>query len=276
VKVYIMVDFEGIAGMIEWDDYCTDSPCALDKRIRMRRILTGEVNAAVEGVLNAGATEIVVWDSHGPSNNCNNFLLEELRPEPWVIIGNKGLPSFYPTLDGSFDAGLYVGGHAMAGTVHATLPHTVTVVNGQQYGEVGMFAAMCGFYEVPMVFVSGDQATVEEVQQAVPNVEHVVTKIAFGPYAAKTRTPAKARELIREGAERALRRIVEIQPLTIGPPYTMGEGEAAKTRDSLAELVHERSTRSGKTIGNTDLDPERARHAERRVEWQKARSFLVP
>jgi len=276
VKVYIMVDFEGIAGMVEWDNYWADTPCALDKRLRMRHILTGEVNAAVEGVVNAGATEIVVWDSHGPSNNCNNFILEELRPEPWVIIGNKGLPSFYPTLDDSFDAGLYVGGHAMAGTVHATLPHTVTLLNEKQYGEVGMFAAMCGFYGVPMVFVSGDQATVEEVQQAVPDVEHVVTKIAFGPYAAKTRTPAKAREMICEGTERALGRISEIAPLAIGPPYTMGEGDAAKTSDSLAELIHERSTRSSKTIGNTDLDPERTRHSEGRAEWQKTRSFLAP
>ena len=276
MKVYIMVDFEGIAGMIEWDNYYTDSPRALDKRIRMRRILTGEVNAAVEGVLKAAATEIVVWDSHGPSNNCNNFILEELRPEPWVIIGNKGLPSFYPTLDDSFDAGLYVGGHAMQGTEHATLPHTVTVLNGKRYGEVGMFAAMCGFYGMPMVFVSGDQATVEEVQQVVPRVEYAVTKVAFGPYAAKTRTPAKARELIREGTERALKRIPEIEPLKIDAPYVMGEGDAAKTSDSLAELIHERSTRSGKTIGNTDLDPERTRHSERRREWQKAESFLVP
>ena len=74
MKVYIQVDFEGIAGMIEWDDYITDTRAAHEKRTRLRRILTDEVNAAVLGARDAGADEILVWDSHGPSNNCNKFL----------------------------------------------------------------------------------------------------------------------------------------------------------------------------------------------------------
>jgi len=277
MKVYVMVDFEGIAGMIEWDDYCTDTPFNQEKRARMRRILTGEANAAIEGVLAAGATEIVVWDSHGPSNNSNNLYIEDVHPEAWIIIGSKGLPEFYPLLDDSWDAGLYVGGHAMAGTPHAILPHTMGHINEHDLGEVGMFAAICGWHRVPMVFVSGDQATVNEVKRVIPAVENVVTKVAFAPYAAKTRAPAKARQLIREGAERALRRRQDIEPFVIPPPYRVSYGDSAKPEvgDNLREAHHRYLNRAG-GFGDQDMDPERDRMQERRVEWQKGASFLVP
>ncbi len=275
MKIYIMVDFEGVAGMIEWDNYVEDTPATLDKRLRLRQILTGEVNAAIEGVLAAGATEVVVWDSHGPSNNCNNFILEELHPEAWVIIGWKGLPNFYPCLDDSFNAGLYIGGHAMEGTPNAVLPHTKTIVNGTPYGEVGMFAVMCGWHGVPMVFISGDQATVKEVQQVVPDVEDVVTKIAFGPYAAKTRTPKKARELIRLGVEKAIGRVDEIKPVHLKPPFILGEGEKQIQSDNLQELHKQWLNRWSNAMGNMDIQPERQRVQEKRAAWKKERSFLV-
>ena len=72
MKVYIMVDFEGVTGMIEWDNYFSEAPSNIEKRRRLRRILTNEVNAAVEGVLASGAKEVLVWDSHGPSNMIND------------------------------------------------------------------------------------------------------------------------------------------------------------------------------------------------------------
>ncbi len=108
MKVYVMVDFEGVTGMIEWDNYGSETPSNTEKRRRFRKILTDEVNAAIEGVLAAGAEEVLIWDSHGPSNNCNNLYFEDLNPEAWVVMGYKGLPEFYPLLDEGFAAGLYI------------------------------------------------------------------------------------------------------------------------------------------------------------------------
>ncbi|OGF51328.1 MAG: hypothetical protein A2044_04860 [Candidatus Firestonebacteria bacterium GWA2_43_8] len=273
MKVYIMVDIEGIAGMIFWDNRDANSLHDFEKRCSLRRILTNEVNAAVEGAIKAGAKEIIIWDSHGDKNN---FYLEDLHPEAEIIIGYKGLPSYFPLLDRSFDAGMYIGGHAMAGTPKANLPHTITPLNGKYYGEVGMFAVMCGFFDVPMVFVSGDKAVVNEVQRDIPNVGYVITKEAFGPYSAKTLAPKKAQELIRKEVEKSLRRKKGIKSYKITPPYIfknetftcnerinlMAEGKKEIPRvwkgDDLSKLYNEvvkPQPLDGKW-GSQDIDPE--------------------
>ena len=136
-------------------------------------------------------------------------------------------------------------------------------------------AAMCGWHNLPMVFVSGDQATIEETQRLVPNVEYVVTKIAFGPSAAKTRAPAKARELIHQGTERALRRVREIEPLSMKPPFAIGEGDAQIRGDNLQELYDKFVDPNGRFLGNQDIEPERGRIQAKRKEWARERSFLA-
>ncbi|MFC1479242.1 M55 family metallopeptidase [Planctomycetota bacterium] len=276
MKVYIQVDFEGIAGMIEWDDYITDTHSAHEKRSRLRHILTDEVNAAVLGAQDAGADEILVWDSHGPSNNCNNIYFEDLDPCADIIIGWKGIPSFYPLLDDSFDAGLYIGGHAMAGSEHAVLPHTKTVLNSIDYGEVGMFAAMCGWFDVPMVFVSGDRTTVEEVQNCVPDVEYVITKESFSPYAARIMAPKRVQKQIREGAEKALQKTDSIKPVQIGPPFTITTSKKEITGDDLFELFNLYVDPDGEIFGNQDVQPERDRIQNKRKKWKENDSFLAP
>jgi D-amino peptidase len=274
MKVYIMVDFEGVTGMIEWDNYASQTPGNIEKRNRFRKILTNEVNAAIEGVLAAGVKEVLVWDSHGPSNNCNNLYFEDLHPETWVIIGWKGLPEFYPLLDNSFTAGIYIGGHAMEGTPYATLPHTATEVNGKRLGEVGMFAAICGWYDIPMIFISGDKATVNEVKELIPNVHYVITKEAFGPYSAKTRVPKKSQELIRQETEKAILDLRKIQPFKIFPPYRMGKGENEIKGDDLRKLRHEYLNKWAK-FGSQDVQPERDRINNMNKQWLKKDSFLV-
>ena len=276
MKVYIPVDFEGIAGMIEWDDYITESLFNHEKRARLRKILTDEVNAAVLGARDGGADEILVWDSHGPSNNCNNIYFEDLDPCADIIIGWKGIPSFYPLLDSSFDAGFYIGGHAMAGSEHAVLPHTKTVLNGVDYGEVGMFAAMCGWFDVPAVFMSGDKTTVEEVQNCVPDIEYVITKESFSPYAARVKAPKRVQQEIREGAAKALQRIDSIKPVKTGPPFTIQIYEGEMKGDDLFELFNEYVDPEGEIFGNKDVQPERDRMQNRRKKWKESDSFLAP
>jgi D-amino peptidase len=237
MKVYIMVDFEGIAGFLEWDEHADNTPMGQAKRHRLRTFLTNEVNAAATACFASGADEVLVWDSHGPRANCNHIYIEGLHPETQIIQGWKGLPSFYPQLDGSFDAGLYVGMHAMEDTPHAVTPHTKTILNGHALGEGGMFLAMCAYFQVPVVFVSGDAAAIDQVLAQVPQMESVKTKWAFGPYAARTRTPAKACELIAVGVAKALARRAEIPCWNLPKPYvfTRDDGSLLQGND-LFEL----------------------------------------
>lgn len=263
-KVYIMVDFEGVAGFIEWDDYSWDTPMGQEKRSRLRRILTCEVNAAIEGALAAGAKEVLVWDSHGPANNCNNIYFEDLNPEAEIIIGWKGLPSFYPLLNKSFDAGIYIGGHAMEGTSRAITPHTKHNLNGCNIGEVGMFIAMCGFFDIPVAFISGDKTTVERNLELVPKMGHVITKVAFSPYAAKTLIPKKAQQLIRQGVESALKRKNEIEPWKPESPYVFTLNDGSEIKDNnLWELFHKKI--SHMKFGTQEVQPQRDKH----IKYQK-------
>ncbi|MFC1717207.1 M55 family metallopeptidase [Candidatus Poribacteria bacterium] len=267
MKAYIMVDFEGTTGMIEWDDYFSQDIHRFEKRQRLRRILTQEVNAAVEGCLAAGVDYVLVWDSHGPSNNCNNLYFEDLNEACEVIIGWKGLPSFYPLLDDSFDCGLYIGGHAMAGTPYAVLPHTRTLVNDTPLGEVGAFALACGSLGIPMVFISGDQSVEKEVRALIPNVHSVVVKEAFSPYSAKILVPARARKLIRQEVEHAVSDRKNVPSFDFEKPYRIKIGDEDVSADNFLELFNTKLLKYS-PLGSQELDPQRQTHSEMRKQEQ--------
>lgn len=234
MRTYIMADLEGIAGMASWDrpEMSPNDGFLREEFLELRRRrylqLTREVNAAVEGCLAAGAGEVVVWDSHGRGFN---ILPEELNPECTLITGEyqRGR-SFYPLLDEGWDVALYIGGHARAGTLGASLPHTIMILNGRPMGEVGMFAAVCGYLGIPMVYISGDEAVVREVRELIPQVGFTVTKWALHATLVRTLPCRKAVELIRRDSEEAVRRRDEIPPLKFQGPYEVvydagGRGE---------------------------------------------------
>lgn len=236
-----MVDMEGIAGFINWDNrqQAGQDLEEHELRQRIRRFMTAETNAAVDGAYAGGATEVVVWDSHGP---CNSIFFEDLNPECQIIIGpsEKGGPSFFPLLNEGFDAGIYIGGHAMTGSRYAITPHTRHVLNDIDLGEVSMFMAMCGYFGIPCVMAAGDQTTIHQVLPLAPEMEYVITKQALSPYVAKTLIPAKSQQYIRETAERAVRRYREIPPFRLQPPYVFkhewGGRQFEFTGDNLFEL----------------------------------------
>ncbi len=244
MRVYIMVDLEGIAGFIDWDnhDKAREDLEEQQLRTRIRHFLTGEVNAAAEGAFAGGATEVLVWDSHAHGDS---IYFEDLCPRAEVLIGSvaRGAPSFYPLLDGSYDAAMYIGGHAMEGSRYAITPHTRHDLNGLDLGEVGMFMAMCGWFDVPVVLATGDQTTIHQVLPFVPEMEYVITKEALSPYMARTLVPARSQEYIRQTAERAVRRTREIAPFKVEPPFVFKHekgGRLVEFRgDDLFELFKE-------------------------------------
>jgi D-amino peptidase len=220
MKLYIHTDIEGVAGMVHFEDREDDTTEGYFRRLRVHKLLTGEVNAAIEGALEAGVDEILVNDSHGSGYS---ILFEELNPAAQIIHGPLTRQPFWtPCLDETVDVAFCIAQHAMAGT-NGILPHSCWCVNEEIYlGEAGMAMALAGYYGVPTVLVTGDNVVTAQCRELVPEIETVVVKEALSPYNAKSWTPARAREMIREGAKRAIGRIGEILPYKIEGPYTIG------------------------------------------------------
>ncbi|MFQ6069277.1 MAG: M55 family metallopeptidase [Candidatus Aminicenantales bacterium] len=220
LKVFISVDMEGVCGVVNWEDVSRNGK---DYGL-FRRLMTEEANAAVLGALDAGATEIVVRDSHGSARNILPGLLHE---NAQLIRDWSGGPlSMMEGIDRTFDAVIFIGYHARAQTPDAVLKHTMTgsifnvALNGLRMPECGINAFIAGNYNVPLVLVAGDLAVCKQAKELFGDVETVAVKEGIGK-AAKMLHPKKAQELIREKTAKALRRLDDFKPFKLKPPYTM-------------------------------------------------------
>ncbi len=220
MKLYIHTDIEGVAGMVHFEKREDDSLENWDRRKRMHRLLTGEVNAAIEGALAMGVDEVLVNDAHGSGYS---IIFEELNPAAQIIHGPLTRQPFWtPLLDDTTDVMFCVAQHAMAGT-SGVLAHSCWCVNDSiWFGEGGMAMALAGYYGIPAVLITGDNVATQQCLDLVPEMEAVAVKTALSPYNACSWTPQRAREMIKEGAKRALGRIDDIPPFTIEGPYRIG------------------------------------------------------
>ena len=220
LKVFISVDMEGITGVVNVDDARRGGK----DYDYFRQTMTREANAAIEGALAAGATEIIVRDSHGSALN----LLPEMlnRNSKLLRDWSQGPMYMMEGIDESFDAAIYIGYHARAGTPNGVLDHTSSgnvtdvSINGISMPETGYNALMAGYYDVPVVFVAGDKAVCDQAEELLGNVETVAVKEGIGA-AALNLHPEVAREQIREGVERALGNLDDYEPYKLESPYTL-------------------------------------------------------
>jgi len=220
LKVFISVDMEGITGVVNADDVSRDGK----DYDYFRQTMTREANAAVEGALAAGATEIVVRDSHGTALNLLPEMLD--RHAKLLRDWSEGPMYMMEGIDESYDAAVFVGYHAKAGTTNGVLDHTSSgdvtdvSINGISMPETGYNALMAGSFGVPVVFVAGDKAVCDQAAEILGNVETVAVKEGIGA-AALNLHPEVARERIREGVERALSNLDDYKPYRLAPPYKL-------------------------------------------------------
>jgi D-amino peptidase len=250
MRVYISVDMEGVAGVVHEDQTDPIDPRHAGEYNRWRRLMTSEANAAIEGALAAGATRILVNDSHW---QMRNLLAEDLHPAAELLSGGPKLRSMVEGIDLGFDAALFVGYHAMAGTPQAIIDHTYTSLvhearlNGRPVGELAFNAALAGIHGVPVAMVSGDQALAAEAKALLgPDVEAVIVKHAVGRFAARSVSPSESCRRIREGASAALRR--RHAPLTLEQPIRLEVEFALTQMADMAELVPGSVRTGGRTI----------------------------
>jgi D-amino peptidase len=234
VKILISVDMEGITGVVSQSH--TDHTTA--EYQRFRKLMTADANAAIEGALDGGATDIVVNDSHG---NMDNILIEELNPAARLISGSPKLFSMMQGIGPDVDAVFFVGYHARAGSAPAVHDHTWmgsiynAMLNGQPMGEIRLNASLAGHYQAPVVLVTGDQLATAEARQVLDDVETATVKIAVGRTAADCLPPSKTAPLIRQAAQKALER--RHAPLVVQRPITLGIEFWRSIQAERAELM---------------------------------------
>ena len=218
-----MSDIEGVAGVVKWGQTGGDQTLYHEAR----KLYTEEINAAVRGAKAAGATEIVVMDCHGAGGDYtfNSLLPAELDPDCEFVIQNEWT-EYTQFLEGGCDAALFVGMHAMAGTPDGVLSHTVSGqawqnlrFNGTLVGETGINAALCGHWGCPVLLVTGDRAVCREGRELLGNrLTTVEVKVGLGRFSARNIPAVRARELIEDGARRALEDLKAVQPYEPGRP----------------------------------------------------------
>lgn len=247
MKVYISADMEGISGVVDFEQtYIKGEAKEYD---RARTLMTDEVNAAIEGALAAGATEVLVNDAHG---SMRNILLEKLNPGAELVSGSPKPLSMMQGIDEGTDVAFFIGYHAQAGSTYGTLGHTYSgrvysvTLNGQPVGELGINAALAGHFGVPVVLVTGDQTLVGEARALLGEVETVAVKQSYGLTAARSLPPSKVHELIRQAAGRAVDR--GGMPLVLDKPITLTASFLRPVQAEMAELIPGVQRVDGRTI----------------------------
>jgi len=238
MKIHIMTDLEGVAGIANAKDYIHADSKYYEYACELATL---EVSAAVAGCIEGGATEVLVVDGHGPGAMKRTLLHPRAR-----LLTGRPWPSPFPFgCDGTFAASMIIGQHAKSNTDGGHISHTMSfgveeyVLNGLSVGEMGLWMLVAGYFGVPVVMVSGDGAACEEARTLVPNIEVAAVKwgLKRGPATGLTGEensvfnsvathlhPDEARTLIRERAYHAVKQIPEIAPLVLDPPYKLTIG----------------------------------------------------
>lgn len=244
-RVHISVDMEGVAGV------------AADRQVRrgehdyelMRALMTDEASAAVAGSFDAGATHVVVADSHG---DMANLLPDRLDPRAALLIGSPRVPwGMMQGIDESFDLAMFIGYHAAAGTADAAFEHTMSsatfaavVVNGVLWSESHLCAATAGKFGVPVGLLAGDDVVCSEVKTWLPEICTVATKISHGRHVIESLHPSRACALIREAAADAVRQRAAMRPWQPPRPFAI-EAEFNSSVMAEAATMLPGSTRTG-------------------------------
>lgn len=232
MKIFISADIEGITGVATGQQLRKEGEYQ-----RYRKLMTQDVNAAIEGAFAGGATEVLVADGHG---NMSNILIEDFDPRARLIQGSNRVMCQLEGLDNSFDGIMFVGHHGREGGSERTpINHTLAgicvnemKINGKVVGETEMNAMVAGDFNVPAIFISGDDAYVAEVQQTLPQVEAAIVKRGLDRFAADLLPPKVTHQLIREKAEAAVKKARDIAPYKVEGPVTF-EIEFKSTSQAL-------------------------------------------
>lgn len=243
-SVFIITDAEGIAGICRQDQTETTLP-------ELKTLLTGEANAAVEGFLEGGVDEVIVWDGH---SNSSTLSVQTIHPKAKLMIGAGGRNM---TMERGYSAVAFIGQHSKAGVRNGIMAHSYSSLgiqnirlNGKPVGETETRTMLAGAFNTPVILLTGDKAAVDEMKALVPAAETAAVKEGLARYTCLSMSAPAARDAIRNAARRAAAKIGQVQPYKVSGPVTI-EIEYT-TRNSLridadhalgGEIVDDRTIR---------------------------------
>ena len=255
-KVFVITDMEGVSGIFDSDLQC--QPFQSPRWEESRKLLTGEVNAAVEGLLAGGATEVVVWDGHDSGRTLSVL---DIHPKARLFTGRPISRTL--NLDSSYSAVIFIGQHAMAGAENAILSHSYDSrgvqnmwVNDKPTGEIGGRVLLAGTMNIPAIMLSGDAAACKEIHDLVPEAECAEVKSGVSRTAGFMLSHPAACALIRAKAQRAIERLGEFKPYKISGPVELKVEftTAAGTRFELGEGIERVNERTWAFHGKDVVD----------------------
>jgi len=237
-KVFISIDMEGISGIVGGGMTGGDK-----KEYEYgRKLMVGDLNAAIEGAIEVGADEIMVCDAHGSMTNVQP---EEVHEAAYLNRGRPKPDLMMSGISEDFDAALYVGYHSMKGTLNGVLAHTIAggtvdgvFINGRETGEFGINAALAGWHNVPSVFLSGDDSVSREARDFVPKIRTAIVKWGISRLAAKCLHPEKGRSLIKHTVKEALENMGDIEPYRVSEPVEVKLRYANSTMADAASVLN--------------------------------------
>lgn len=216
----IVTDMEGVGGVNNAEEQLLPGQRRYDES---RKLLVGELNAAIKGLFEAGAGRVVVWDGHDGSRSLS---ISDIDPGAELIQG-RPTPANYYLEDRLYKGILFVGQHAMAGAKNGVLAHSQSFnverisLNGRSVGEIGQVAAVAGYFHTPVIMLSGDQAACDELLELQPKAETVAVKRGIGKASAVSLSHEEARTRIREAARKAAAKAGEFTPWSVEGPVEL-------------------------------------------------------
>jgi D-amino peptidase len=271
MKIYISADIEGVAGVVSPQQGTAGN----GEYERARRLMTQEVNAAVDGAFAGGASEALVNDSHG---DMRNLLPDELDPRAEVILGKPKPLNMFEGLTPDHAGVVCLGYHARSRSA-GILAHTTNGfaigrvrLNGQELGEAGLYGAFAGSLGVPVILLTGDDRMSAETQPLFRDARYAVVKHAIGQRAARNLAPERARSLIRIRTEDAVKNAGSIQPFRIEGPYRLEVELNTPALCDLAAVIPVSERIDAVTVA---FEPESVEHAIRWVNTLSALSAVL-
>lgn len=255
LKVYISADMEGISGIVHSEQVTAEGH---DYNIA-RKWMAEDVNSAIEGAIEAGAEIILVNDSHG---SMRNILPNDLHPKASLISGSPKPLSMMQGIDSSFSACIFIGYHSKAGTTSSILDHTYSgasifsiKINGVEMPELGINALVAGYFNVPVIFVSGDSEVCRQAKSILGDkIVTVAVKEGYGRTSANLLPMDEARKRIREGVKLALEKLNEMKPFKMNPPYNFEIEFLYSSQAEMAELIPMVKRVSSRGVSYTSKD----------------------
>lgn len=240
MRIFISVDMEGISGVEKVEEIFRGMPAYQT----FRQIMAGDVNAAVQGAIEGGATDVVVADSHGYMCNIRP---KDVHRRATLKSGMKRSLCQFKGFSVRFDGAFFVGYHSKAGTQDGILSHTWIPafqdvrVNGLSVGEYGLNGFLVSSFGVPVILLTGDDKTVEQARPLLGDIEYVTVKKSLGYFEGDHLPLAESHARIREGAKRAVQKAVKQRPpiLKIDLPVTFELDLCLQQNPLVTEMAKE-------------------------------------